>query len=186
MPFNFTIWHHLASVVRNYLCIKKKMTQLKGDLSSMLSAGDLLTDCFSHTHGAMKTDVYNDDIERIMTMNHYHISRWLWSHDFMQQRMKPLRDYLPSSSWPSGRSGAGILVTLAKLFTTTFLACNFLSFTNVFFSELFLVVNPSVTAKSYLCGYWMSEALPYLGFSSWHSIVTFNKLWWQIPSKTSV
>lgn len=51
------------------------MTQLKGDLSSMLSAGALLTDCFSHTHSTMKTNVYNDDIEQIMTVNHCKISQ---------------------------------------------------------------------------------------------------------------
>lgn len=51
------------------------MTQLKGDLSRMLSAGALLTDCFFHMHNTMKTNIYNDDIEQIMTTNHCKISQ---------------------------------------------------------------------------------------------------------------
>lgn len=70
----------------------------------------------------------------------------------MHQRMEPVRDHLPPRPWRVAGLGRDFWYFCQHI-QYRMPCLQFLPSTNVFYSQLFSVVKPSVTAKSYLCGF---------------------------------
>lgn len=72
---------------------QEKNMELNGGLSSMLSARAFLI--ISPTHRVMKTNIYDNYIEQIITLKYHRINQLIQSHKFMHQERESLKDYLP-------------------------------------------------------------------------------------------